>query len=179
MRQGPRPTILAIPGRDERVAPSELVTQQSASATTSRAMGAAEAGFGQTEYGLVVETEGWFVLNAADALWIRNERSGDRAILEPRVPGFPEVGVNIHVLRPGQAERGVPPREPAGDFLVLSGECILLVEGEERRLRGGLRALPGRDAPRLRGRGRRAVRDRTRIAPPCRALLSPKRRVRP
>lgn len=109
-------------------------------------MGAAEAGFGQTEYGLVVETEGWFVLNAADALWIRNERSGDRAILEPRVPGFPEVGVNIHVLRPGQAERGVPPREPAGDFLVLSGECILLVEGEERRLRGGTSctARPGR-----------------------------------
>jgi uncharacterized cupin superfamily protein len=94
-----------------------------------------EAKIAQTENGLAVESEGWFVLNAADAVWVRNERGGEWCIFESREARFPEVGVNIHVVHPGQPNAAYHSENQQEDFLVLSGECILLVEGEERRLR--------------------------------------------
>lgn len=98
-------------------------------------MSVPEANLAQTEHGLTVETEGWFVLNAADALWIRNERGGEWCIFEPRAARFPEVGVNIHVLQPGQPNAAYHSESAQEDFLVLAGECICLIEGEERRLK--------------------------------------------
>ncbi len=75
------------------------------------------------------------MLNAAEATWIRNERGGDWCVFEPREARFPQVGVNIHVLQPGQPNATYHSETTQEDFLVLSGECLLLVEGEERRLR--------------------------------------------
>jgi uncharacterized cupin superfamily protein len=98
-------------------------------------MSVPEARIAQTEHGLAVESEGWFVLNAADARWIRNERGGEWCTFESREARFPEVGVNIHVLQPGQPNAAYHSESTQEDFLVLSGECILLVEGQERRLR--------------------------------------------
>lgn len=89
----------------------------------------------QIDEGAVVETEGWFVLNVADALWVRNERSGELSILEPREAHFPHVGVRIQVIRPGQPNAAYHSENQQEDFLVLSGECICLIEGEERRLK--------------------------------------------
>jgi len=61
--------------------------------------------------------------------------------LVPYEPGKPveevqrELGLNINVLEPGQS-LGLYHRERAQEgFLVLAGECLLLVEGEERPLR--------------------------------------------
>ena len=93
-----------------------------------------EAQLEQTEHGLVPAAEGWFVLNARDARWRHREGRGERLPFEGE-PGFPQLGVSLFVLGP---------REPIGmyhweadqeDFLVLSGEALLLIEGEERPLR--------------------------------------------
>jgi uncharacterized cupin superfamily protein len=48
---------------------------------------------------------------------------------------FPQLGVNIHVLQPGQPSTLYHEEGNQEDFLVLSGECRAVVEGEERLLR--------------------------------------------
>ena len=50
---------------------------------------------------------------------------------------FPSVGVNIGVLEPGQPSCYYHGEDEQEDFLVLAGECLLLVEGQERPLRPG------------------------------------------
>ena len=49
----------------------------------------------------------------------------------------PDVGVKLVVLSPGQPNGLYHHETNQEDFLVLSGECLLLIEGEERRLRAG------------------------------------------
>ena len=91
-----------------------------------------EAQLAQTEKGLIVESEGWFVLNARDATWIRSEERGQDTDFEGKQE-WTQLGFRIQILSPGQ--RGVYHRERGQeDFLVVSGECILVIEGEERRL---------------------------------------------
>ena len=92
-----------------------------------------EAQLTKTELGLVVESEGWFVLNARDATWIRSDDRGQDTDFEGKQE-FTQLGFRIQVLGPGQhglyhGERGQE------DFLVVSGECLLVIEGEERRLK--------------------------------------------
>jgi uncharacterized cupin superfamily protein len=48
---------------------------------------------------------------------------------------FPELGINICVLRPGEPSCMYHEEEAQEDFLVLSGECLLVVEGDGRQLR--------------------------------------------
>ena len=48
---------------------------------------------------------------------------------------FSQVGINIGVLAPGQPACMYHGEDEQKDFLVLHGECLLLIEGEERRLR--------------------------------------------
>ncbi|HSC93245.1 MAG TPA: cupin domain-containing protein [Gaiellaceae bacterium] len=93
-----------------------------------------EAPFEREEQGgLVPRGEGWFVLNARDAAWLEGEfGAGTRFEGEPR---FPQVGINIGVLQPGQPACMYHAEEAQEGFLVLDGECLLLIEGEERRLR--------------------------------------------
>jgi len=88
-----------------------------------------------SEAGLVAATEGWFVVNVRDAAWVTGEHFGDACIIEGDAAPFDQVGYTLAVLRPGQPS-GLYHREGnQEDFLVLSGECLLLVEGQERRLR--------------------------------------------
>ncbi|HSC91243.1 MAG TPA: cupin domain-containing protein [Gaiellaceae bacterium] len=95
----------------------------------------AEARLEQTESGLAPATEGWFVLNVADATWLRNDAFGACAVFEGDGPEVPDIGYTLGVLQPGRPS-GLYHRESnQEDFLVLAGECVLLVEGEERRLR--------------------------------------------
>jgi quercetin dioxygenase-like cupin family protein len=83
-------------------------------------------------------TQGWFVVNVRDAEWWFSERRGARCAFEneygePPVE-FAQLGINVTVLEPGQT--GLYHAESNQEaFLVLSGECALLVEDEERRLR--------------------------------------------
>jgi uncharacterized cupin superfamily protein len=74
--------------------------------------------------------EGWFVVNARDAAWIHNEKFGAGVTFEGK-----HYGINLQVVWPGQPNCYYHAEEAQEDFLVLSGECLLLVEGQERRLR--------------------------------------------
>jgi uncharacterized cupin superfamily protein len=77
--------------------------------------------------------EGWFVVNLADTRWMMG-RFGAYTLLEGTTR-WPQVGVNVGVLEPGQAACMYHREAEQEDFLVLAGEALLLVEGEERRLR--------------------------------------------
>jgi len=92
-----------------------------------------EAPLKRTDGGLVPEGEGWFVLNAREARWLEGE-FGAYTRFEGEVR-FPSVGLNIGVLEPGQPACMYHGEDNQEDFLVLSGECLLLIEGEERRLK--------------------------------------------
>jgi uncharacterized cupin superfamily protein len=93
-----------------------------------------EARLERTGEGLEPASEGWFVLNVADARWLDGE-FGPYTRFEGDDARFGQIGVNVAVLQPGRAS-GYYHREGAQeDFLVLSGECVLLVEGDERPLR--------------------------------------------
>lgn len=94
-----------------------------------------EARLQQLEAGLTPVTEGWFVVNVRDAAWVTNDVLGAACIFEGDDVSFPQVGFTIAVLQPGQAG-GMYHREAnQEDFLVLAGECLLLVEDEERPLK--------------------------------------------
>src|SRR4051794_33441181 len=89
----------------------------------------------QKDEGLTPVTDGWFVVNIPDAAWVTNEAMGAACIFEGDEVTFPQVGFTIAVLQPGQPS-GMYHREVhQEDFLVLSGECLLLIESQERRLR--------------------------------------------
>ena len=87
--------------------------------------------------GLTPVGEGWFVVNVRDAEWWFTEGRGARCAFENEYGSspveFPQLGINLTVLEPGQT--GLYHAEENQEaFLVLSGECALLVENEERRL---------------------------------------------
>jgi uncharacterized cupin superfamily protein len=89
----------------------------------------------RTEAGVVAATGGWFVVNVRDAAWVTSETFGDACIFEGDAAPFAQIGYTLAVLQPGRPS-GLYHREAnQEDFLVLAGECLLLVEGSERRLR--------------------------------------------
>jgi uncharacterized cupin superfamily protein len=96
----------------------------------------AEARIVESEDGLVPEGDGWYVLNARDARWRGREGLGRHALLEPEPLRtlFTQLGVRVAVLDPGQPNGMYHRDSHQEDFLVVSGECLLLIEGEERRL---------------------------------------------
>ncbi|HEY7196558.1 MAG TPA: cupin domain-containing protein [Gaiellaceae bacterium] len=93
-----------------------------------------EATLSETDHGLVPESDGWFVLNVRDAPWRESKDFGSATRFEGR-RFFPEIGINVRVLAPGRPNCLYHGEADQESILVLSGECILLVEGEERRLR--------------------------------------------
>jgi uncharacterized cupin superfamily protein len=93
-----------------------------------------EARLEQTETGLVPTGEGWFVLNAKDARWLYREGRGARLMFDGEVE-FAQVGISLYVLAPGEPMGMYHWEADQEDFLVLSGEALLIVEGEERPLR--------------------------------------------
>jgi uncharacterized cupin superfamily protein len=96
---------------------------------------ATEARLAETDAGLVPEGEGWFVVNARDARWWRHDTLGSATTFENEEEApFEQLGINIHVLEPGQPNCMYHGENAQEDFLVLFGECLLLVEGEERPL---------------------------------------------
>jgi len=94
---------------------------------------APEAPIEQTENGLAASAEGWFILNAREARWWRREGTGAVLPFEGRTD-FPQVGINLSVLGPGEPMAMYHWEADQEDFLVLSGQALLIVEGEERPL---------------------------------------------
>jgi uncharacterized cupin superfamily protein len=95
---------------------------------------AEEARIEHTEDGAAAASPGWFVVNLSDARWRRLEEGGEWTDFEPP-EGFKEYGIGVHVIQPGQPNGKYHAETVQEDFLVLSGECILVVEEEERRLK--------------------------------------------
>lgn len=77
----------------------------------------------------------WFVVNVADAQWERLDEAGQWARFETDEDRFPHFGINIHVVQPGQPNAKYHRENTQEDFLILHGECVLIIEGEERRLK--------------------------------------------
>jgi uncharacterized cupin superfamily protein len=93
-----------------------------------------EAPLEQTDAGLVAKGDGWFVLNAKDARWYHADGRPAFCDFEGDTD-FSQLGMNITVLGPGQPMAMYHWEADQEDFLVLSGEAVLIVEGEERALR--------------------------------------------
>jgi quercetin dioxygenase-like cupin family protein len=93
-----------------------------------------EAPVRMSKNGLVVDGEGWFVVNARESRWKDEGALGSYCTFEGK-RRFPHFGINISVFAPGE-RMGMYHRENAQEaFLVLKGECTLIVEGKERVLR--------------------------------------------
>ena len=92
-----------------------------------------------TKHGLVPKGQGWFVLNAREAQWW--ERGGRGVLCEFEGAGFEgaadfmQLGVNLTLLSPGEPMAMYHWEADQENFLVLAGEALLVIEGEERRLR--------------------------------------------
>jgi uncharacterized cupin superfamily protein len=86
------------------------------------------------QHGLRPAGPGWFVLNAAEAEW-QDGPFGAYTPFENTEERFAELGINIAVLSPGQPNALYHAENVQENFLVLEGECLLIVEEQERRLR--------------------------------------------
>ncbi len=93
-----------------------------------------EAPLAQDQTGKVPTSPGWFVVNFAEAQWYRSERFGSVCNFEGK-QAFPEYGVNVRILAPKQPACLYHRENFQEDFLVLRGECTLIVEGEERSMK--------------------------------------------
>jgi len=84
--------------------------------------------------GLAPDGDGWFVLNAKDAAWL-DGALGKYSGWEGGSFRFPQFGINLNVMAPGEPMTMYHRENAQEDFLVLSGECLLLVEEQERPLK--------------------------------------------
>jgi uncharacterized cupin superfamily protein len=96
--------------------------------------------------GLAPVTDGWFVVNAHDAAWLVQPEFGARCVFEAGTPvlrrrpdlevrQFEQLGITLAVVAPGRPGGLYHAESLQEDFLVLTGECVLVIEEEERRLR--------------------------------------------
>jgi uncharacterized cupin superfamily protein len=93
-----------------------------------------EARLEQTEHGLRPTGEGWYVVNARDVPWRAAEGRGAYSMLESD-PEFEQYAAHLVTLAPGEAMAMYHWEADQEDFLVLAGEAVLVIEGEERPLR--------------------------------------------
>ena len=94
----------------------------------------AEARLEQLEHGLAASGDGWFVLNGREACWRDRGPRGRVCHFEEGVD-FPQLGIHIYVLEPGQPMSMYHWEADQEGFLVVAGEALLIVEGAERPLR--------------------------------------------
>ena len=99
-------------------------------------MSVPEAKLVERDGGLEPDGPGWFIVNVADTLSFKNEAEGQYIRFESldNAP-FPHYGIGIHVLWPGQPNAKYHAESNQESFMVLEGECRLIVEGEERIMR--------------------------------------------
>jgi uncharacterized cupin superfamily protein len=94
----------------------------------------AEAPLEATEHGLIPAGEGWFVLNTKDARWNLEGTGQKLTFFEGNADPW-RLGLNVSVLEPGHQMAMYHWEDEQEDFLVISGEALFIVEGQERPLR--------------------------------------------
>jgi uncharacterized cupin superfamily protein len=84
--------------------------------------------------GGVPQTAGWFVVNARDTRW-EHDSLGSRARFGGEGEAhFDDLGIGLYWLEPGRPMSMYHDEAGQEDFLVLQGECVAIVEGEERAM---------------------------------------------
>jgi uncharacterized cupin superfamily protein len=76
-----------------------------------------------------------FIVNVADANARAYPGSGTYVRFESDDARFEDFGINIHVLEPGEPNGMYHYEDAQEAFLVLSGECLLILDGTEHTLR--------------------------------------------
>jgi uncharacterized cupin superfamily protein len=87
---------------------------------------------------LVPAGPGWFVVNVSEARALTSDELGSAVLFEgdrEAGAGFDQLGINIQVLEPGQPNCMYHRESAQEGYLVLHGECILVVEEQERPMR--------------------------------------------
>ena len=92
---------------------------------------APNARLARTPQGKKPAVEGWFILNARDSVWYSNGSFGAATIFENREFPFHQLGINLHVLGPGQPNCHYHAESNQEDFLVLAGRCRVLIDGRD------------------------------------------------
>ena len=93
-----------------------------------------EARLESTEQGVVPKADGWFVLNARESRWYHGPGRSTICDFEGDID-FQQLGINLSVLDPGVPMSMYHWEADQEDFLVVAGEALLIIEGEERPLR--------------------------------------------
>lgn len=106
-----------------------------------------EARLDRVASGLAPVTPGWFVVNAAEAAWVTNDGwsggvcifESDEFVLRGRTDlkayEKPDAGFTLRVVPPGRPAGLYHAESVQEDFLILQGECLLIIEDQERHLR--------------------------------------------
>jgi uncharacterized cupin superfamily protein len=99
-----------------------------------------EAPLAPTPAGLAPGGDGWYIVNVAEAAGSRSPVLGGSV----KLAGYreddwtsPDLAVNIRVLEPGVPNARYHRENIDEAFLVLRGECLVVVEEQERPLRKG------------------------------------------
>jgi uncharacterized cupin superfamily protein len=94
-----------------------------------------EAAVEDTPTGRMPADEGWFILNLGEIGWETVQGGGTWCSFESPSARSTLLGIGVHVLKPGETPGYYHAESGQEGFLVLSGECIAIVEGQERRMR--------------------------------------------
>lgn len=93
-----------------------------------------EATVETTPTGKVPADDGWFILNLAEIGWQTVPGGGTWCVFESRDSPSSRLGIGVHVLQPGESPGYYHAESEQEGFLVLAGECVAVVEGQERRM---------------------------------------------
>jgi len=93
-----------------------------------------EAKIEDTDTGRQPADDGWFILNLEEIGWATLPGGGIWCGFESPAARSPLLGIGVHVLYPGDAPGFYHAESNQEGFLVLSGECLAIVEGQERRM---------------------------------------------
>jgi uncharacterized cupin superfamily protein len=93
-----------------------------------------EARIEETEVGRVPADDGWYILNLSEIRWATVPGGGTWCGFGSPDHPSDRIGIGVHILWPGDAPGFYHEEDDLEGFLVLSGECIAIVEGQERRM---------------------------------------------
>jgi uncharacterized cupin superfamily protein len=75
------------------------------------------------------------IINLADAPAFSHSRRATQIDMEGDDVRWPDTGVNVQFMKPGQPNCRYHSEPVQEDFLVLHGECLAILDGEERPVR--------------------------------------------
>ncbi len=75
------------------------------------------------------------IVNLAEMRAVGHPARGIALLPEEPLGSWPDLGVNVQIMEPGQPNCRYHSEPVQEDFLVLHGECLVILDGEEHRLR--------------------------------------------